>query len=134
MKSLWGTGLLAVALCACGSDVITPPPPPPPNTGVTSIAVTVSSNAAMPRSGSAYLTVTVFRPNTIVEPIELSVDGLGSGVTAVFAPATIPASANTSALTLSAGPSAATGTYFATLTARAGSLASAIQLLVTVNP
>ena len=132
MRILHRSALLVVMVCGCGSEAITPPPPPP--FGVSAISVAVSSNAAMPRSGSAYLTVTVQRPNSLVAPIELSVDGLGSGVVAVFAPATIPESANTSALTLSAGPSAATGTYFATLTARAGSLASSIQLLVTVNP
>ena len=134
MKTLWGTGLLLVVLaCGCGQEAITPPPPPPPPGGPV-ISVMVSSNAAMPRSGSAYLTVTVLRPNSFFGPIELSITGLGQGVTAEFVPATLPETSNNSALTLSAGPSAATGTYFATLTARAGSLASSIQLLVTVNP
>jgi len=132
MRTVRGAALLVVLACGCGQDAVTPPPPPP--FGVSAISVAVSSNAAMPRSGSAYLTVTVQRPASFMAPVELSLSGLGSGVTAEFAPATIPESANTSALTLSASPLAATGTFFATLEARGGTLAASIQLLVTVNP
>lgn len=133
MKILLRATVLVATLSGCGSDDLVLPPPPPPF-GVTAISVAVSSNAAMPRSGSAHLTVTVQRPASLTAPIELSLSGLGSGVSAMFAPATIPESANTSALTLSAGPSAATGTYFVTLVAKAGSMAASMQLLVTVAP
>lgn len=132
MKTLLRATVLVATLGGCGDTEVLLPPPPP--FGVTAISVAVSSNAAIPRSGSAYLTVTVQRPASFVAPVDLSISDLGSGVSATFEPATIPESANTSALTLSASPLAPTGTYFVTLVARAGSMASSMQFLVSVTP
>jgi hypothetical protein len=132
MKTLLRATVLLATLGGCAGDAISLPPPPP--NGISALSVAVSSNAAMQRSGSAHLTVTVQRPGSFVAPVELSVSGLGTGVSATFAPATILESANTSVLTLTASPSAATGTYFVTLEARAGSKASSMRFLVSVTP
>ena len=131
MKALPGTALLAATLLGCGSDAITPPPPPP---GTAAISVAVSSNAVLQRSGSANLVVTVHRPATFLTPVDLSISGLGPGVTAEFAPASLSETTSTSTLTLAASAAAATGTFFTTLVAQGGSNGSSIQLLVTVSP
>lgn len=134
MRASLGAALLAVTLYGCGSDVTVPPPPPPHSAGPP-IMVAVSSNASLRRSGSAQVTVTVARNMTSIVPVDLNISGLSSGITAAFEPASVPATATTSILTLSAGAAAPTGTVFATLCGNApGVSGSCTQLLVTVSP
>jgi len=133
MRKLLGTGLLATLLSACGGyDAIMPPPGlgPAPTIGVG------VSGAATPHRGSTdQVTVTVSRSSTFTGSIDLSAEGLPAGVTAAFAPATVPGGSTTSTLTLTATTTAALGTVNATVRAHATGLTDAtVPLVVTVAP
>jgi len=128
-----GSALLMVMVVGCGSEaVVVPPPPPHPGGPHLSIA---ASNTAMQRGGSAQVTVVALLFSSVRAPVDLSITGLGSGVTASFEPASIPVTSTTSTLTLAAGTAASAGTFFATLCGLAPGIAgSCTQLQVTITP
>lgn len=134
MKNLLRATLLIASVGACGdTETLLPPPPPPPGAPV--IQVSVSTNAILQRGASTQVTVTVLRQYIPNGPIDLGITGLGTGLSAFFAPASVPEGSSTSTLTLRADSTAATGTFFATLGAQAPGVGGAsVRLLVSVTP
>ncbi len=126
-------GLLAVLLAGCGgNDAIMPPPGVGP---APAIGVGVLGAASLPRGSTAELTVTVARLAGFTGAITLSAEGLPAGVTAAFAPATVPGSSTTSTLALTASASATVGTVVATVRAKATGVTDATsQVVIGVTP
>lgn len=75
-------------------------------------------------------TITVAKSAGFSGAVELSASGLPNGVTAVFAP---PSTSSTSALTLTASSSAATGLSSVTITGKSGGVTHTTTLSLTVN-
>jgi cellulose 1,4-beta-cellobiosidase len=75
-------------------------------------------------------TITVAKSAGFSGAVELSASGLPSGVTAVFAP---PSTSSTSALTLTASSSAATGLSSVTITGKSGAVTHTTTVSLTVN-
>ncbi|HEV8195926.1 MAG TPA: hypothetical protein VGP87_04730 [Gemmatimonadales bacterium] len=134
MRSALIGGLLVALLAACdnNSAIIMPPPG---SVVMPSIGVGVSGGANITRNAASEVTVTVFRLSGAATAIDLSVEGLPAGVTAVFAPASVPATSTTSTLTLSASASATLGTVVAVVRAKTtGAVDATTQLVVGVAP
>jgi subtilase family serine protease len=100
-----------------------------PQPGFTLSASPDSLTLLQGASGSTTLTITPV--NGFSGSVNLSASGLPSGVSAVFG--TNPATA-TSALTLSASGTAATGTFALTVTGTSGTLNSKTMVTLTVSP
>jgi hypothetical protein len=127
-------GLLVALLAACdtnsGSIM-----PPPGSVVMPSIGVGVTGGANITRNADSEVTVTVFRLSGPASAIDLSIEGLPAGVTAVFAPESVPAGSTTSTLTLSATANATLGTVVAVVRAKAtGAVDATTQLVIGVAP
>lgn len=126
------TALLAsvVALgagCSGGSDDPTEPGTPEISITAGSSAITVEPNS----SGTVQLTVG--RSGSFTGAVNLAAEGLPTGVTATFAPASLT-SGTTSVLTVAAGENAATGTSNFTVRATGqGVTAKSVQIALTVS-
>jgi pseudomonalisin len=100
-----------------------------PTFALTASAASVSLAAGSSKS----LTLTTTPNSTFNAAITFSITGLPSGVTAVFAPASLAApGAGSSILQLSAANSAAAGVYSATVSAISGSISQQKTLSITV--
>lgn len=122
--------LVAVALttAACPGDENSPPSP--------AIAMALStSSVSLAQGANQTITVTITRTN-FTQAVALTIEGLPTGVTAAFAPASVPDGTGSSALTLTAAASAAPGS--ATLTVKAAGTgiteqSATIALTITVT-
>jgi hypothetical protein len=77
--------------------------------------------------------VTVSRTGGYTGTIDVSAEGLPTGVSAAFVPATVPANSTASVLTLQASATATLGTANATVRARAAGVGDAtVQLTIVV--
>ncbi|MEO8334284.1 MAG: hypothetical protein ABI664_04895 [bacterium] len=105
------TLLAAGAACSSGTDVVVVPP-------VTStITLSLGSAAGSVTAGSTgTFTVSAVRTGTFTGPIDLSVEGLPSGVTAAVSPAQLTGTTTSATVTLTAAASAAASA--STLTVR----------------
>ena len=112
--------LATFAMAACGDDGNAPPPP----TG--SVAITVAP-ASLPitQGQTGTLTVTLARTAPFAGPVDLTIESAQAGITGAFAPATIPAAATTSAVTVSVVGTVAPGDYPVTVRAKATGLTDA---------
>lgn len=135
MQKILRFGWVALLLPACygtSDNIVIPPPGVGP---LPTIGVLVTGSANITRGSAAQVGVTVSRSATFSGPIDLSVEGLPAGVTASFAPATVPGGSTASTLTLSATTTAALGTVFAAVRAKATGLNDAVvQLVIAVSP
>jgi len=113
--------LLALALvvgAGCGSDDNGPTEPPTGGTG--SINFTLSpTSKTLAQGESGTITLALTRSGGFSGAVELSLEGAPAGVTGTFSPATIPAGATGSTLTLVAAADAAPGTHNLTVRAKA---------------
>ena len=92
------------------------------------------SSLVVRRGESGTATITVARNGGFIGGVELTAEGVPDGVTASFAPATIPDGATMSTITLAVGSSTATGSFPLTVRVRAQGLADQIiVLLLTVQ-
>jgi uncharacterized membrane protein len=97
---------------------------------------TLSSPATVQvlRGGSTPLTITTAPVSGFSAAVALSVTGLPAGVTATFAPTSIPApGSGTSTLTLAASSAAKAGNYTITVTAVGSGITHTAPLIVTVK-
>ena len=120
--------LALVAACSGSSDS-----PPTGTTPTIIVAVGTLATVASP-STPASVPITVVRSGGFTGAVVLTAEGLPTGVTAAFAPATLAAGATTSMLTLTLGPTAVAGT--ATVTVRAsgsGVTASTVTISFTAS-
>ena len=103
------TGFLALASCqGSDSNIVTPP------TG--SIALTLTgTNVTVAQGASGTMAVTLTRIGGYTGAVDLTVEGAPTGVTAAFAPATIPAGATTSTLSVAVSSAVAAGSYTLTI-------------------
>jgi hypothetical protein len=95
------------------------------------------SNLSVTQGGSGNSTCTVTSSGGFSSAVSLSCAGLPAGVTCGYNPASVTPPANgsaTSALTVSASPSAATGTFSFQAQGVGGSLTRTFNMSVTVNP
>lgn len=113
----------ALVLAACAA----PPTPPGVQVGLDTASV------AVVRGTTADVQVTLTRLGGAADPVELSVDGLPSGVDATFSPATLDGGTLTSTLTISADPAAAEGVTALTVEATSGSLSDDAALSLAVE-
>ena len=92
-----------------------------------------STTLSVLQNGSANTRVTTAALNGFSAPVTLSATGTPSGVTAVFAPAGIPApGAGSSTLTFTASANAAPGVYTIVVTAAGGSLTRTVNIQLTI--
>ncbi len=91
-----------------------------------------TTNLTLTQGTSVSTQVNLNRSGGLADGVNFSVDGLPSGLTAVFTPN--PATGSTSSLTFSASASCTPGTYALNLQGAAGSLQHATLLNVTVSP
>ena len=128
--ALLGAGLIA----ACGGDPISPPPPPP---GPPAASISVSADpVSVEQGGVGTATVTVGRTNT-TGAIELTVEGLPTGVTATFDPETVANPGTTSTLRLEAEAGVRVRSHDLTIRARTAGVEDAtvaVVLTVTADP
>lgn len=120
--------LASVAACSGTSDL-----PPTGTTPTIIVAVGTLATVASP-STPASVPITVLRSGGFTGAVVLTAEGLPTGVTAAFTPATLAAGATTSVLTLTLGPTAVAGT--ATVTVRAsgsGVTASTVTISFTAS-
>lgn len=125
--------LLLLAALACGDDDGNAPPPP---TGGITVAVDSASRTVAP-GGTATIGVTITRTTPFAGPVALSVESAQAGITGTFAPDTIGASATTSTLTVTAGPTVAAGAYPITIRAKGAGITdqtATATINVTANP
>jgi len=111
---------------------ITPPPPPPPDF---SLAASPSS-VTVEQGNSGSSTITATSLNGFNSPIELTVAGQPSGVTATLDPTSVTPPADGSAdstLTIQVGSSATPGTYTLTVTGMTRLLDHSIIITLTVT-
>lgn len=95
------------------------------------------SSLAVVQGASGTDSITVGSVGAFSAPVNLSVAGLPSGVSASFAPASVTPPQNgsaTSTLTLTAASTAATGSATITVTASSGTLVHTATFNLTVNP
>ena len=92
------------------------------------------SSLVVRRGESGTATITIARNGGFTGGVELSAEGVPNGVTASFAPATIPDGATMTTITLAVGSSAETGSFPITVRVRAQGLADQIIVfLLTVQ-
>lgn len=117
------TSVLALAACS-GKKSPTGNPTPTASIGISAGAPTLSLDQGA--TGAASLTVsrTNFTGN-----VTLTAEGLPTGVTATFAPATVASGSTTSSLSLAIGAAAATGTSTVTVRARGTGVSDATTTL-----
>lgn len=97
-----------------------------------SMALNPASVSLKP-GGTATVTVNLNRVGGFADPVELSIEGLPTGVTATFDPS--PATANAATLTLTAAANAATGAYPAiTVRGSGGGKNKTATLSLTIAP
>ncbi|HEU5340656.1 SMP-30/gluconolactonase/LRE family protein [Edaphobacter sp.] len=96
-----------------------------------SIAAAPSSQTAVPGNSATY-TTTIGALNGFTNTVNLSVNGLPTGATASFNPASISASGS-STLTVSTATTTPTGTYTLTITGTDGSLSRSTTITLVVN-
>jgi|GEM_PF-2980845 len=133
-KATWRLPLLALALvlgAGCGDDE---GPTEPPGTISVNFALSPTSVSLVPGERDS-ATITLTRGNGFNGAVALSLEGAPAGVTATFSPATIPAGATTSTLTLSAAADAEMGSYQLTVRARADGMSDRTATLsLTISP
>lgn len=95
-----------VIACSGGGDTGAVVPPPTPTISVSASASIVSASTAAP----GVLNISVTRGGGYTGAVGLSVDGLPTGVTASFNPASLPNGTTVSVLTLTAGATAVAAT------------------------
>lgn len=123
--ALGAIGLLTAI--ACGDD---------DGSGPTfSIAVTASpTSLALDPGGTGTVTVTLVRNGGFTDPVNVTVEGLPTGVTATVQPAQLTGATTQATVTVTVANSVAPGTYPATVRASAtGVGASTTQYTLTVN-
>lgn len=119
-------GGLLLAGCPSEDDGGTEPTP--------TIAVSIGGAIIVVQGQTGSSTVTITRGGGFDGAVTLAATGLPTGVTAGFNPATIPTGGTTSTLTLTAAPTAATGTASFSVTANGGTnLTATTSGSVTVN-
>ena len=93
-----------------------------------------TSTVSLVRAGNVPVTVAVTTPAGFGSAVTLSVNGLPSGVTASFAPASLPApGSGSSTLTFSASNTATVGTATVTITAAGGGQTKTTTVSLTVT-
>jgi alpha-tubulin suppressor-like RCC1 family protein len=120
---------------ACGSDGGTTNTPVTPTVPETITVAVSPASLGLTVGQSGTTTVTVSRGGGFAGAVALSAEGMPAGVTASFAPASVPSGSTTSTLTVDVGAAAAPGSY--TLTIRGvgpGVGASTAALALTVSP
>jgi uncharacterized membrane protein len=101
--------------------------PPPPDFTLSASP----SNLTVNRGASGASTITITRTGGFTSSVALSASGLPSGVTATFNPAST--TGGSSALTLAASSTAATGMTSVTINGSGGGLTRGATLILTVN-
>ncbi len=129
--------LLAFAAACSGGDKIIPPTAAGSDSSggdVGSIGITVASAAlSIARGSSGTVAISLMRGTPFLGIVNLTIEGLPTGVTAAFAPAEMSIGVTQSALTVQPGANAAAGAFTLTIRARAPGLADATQsVAVTV--
>ena len=137
-KATWRLPLLALALvlgAGCGDDE---GPTDPPGGGSGSLDFALSSTSVSLVQGERdSTTITLTRGDGFNGAVALSIEGAPDGVTAIFSPATIPADATTSTLTLSAAADAETGSHQLTVRAHADGVSdrtATLSLTISAPP
>ena len=133
LRAIASLGLAAVAACGGGGDGGTSPPPP-----VQGFAVSLSaSSLSVEQGASGSITATVTRTGGFTGAVEVSAEGLPSGVTATLTPSTIGSGTTTGSLAVAVGASVPAGSYNFTIRAKASGLADqtfTASLTVTAKP
>jgi hypothetical protein len=131
MRQALRRGLLALIIAAPAGCK------PPPFTGVgpsPGIGVMVGSGANLSVGSTTQVQVTVARTGGYTGTIDVSIEGLPTGISAAFVPATVPANSTASVLTLRASATAALGIVNATVRGHADGVGDAtVQLVITVT-
>ena len=128
--------LLTAFLAACGGGGdggTTNPPPAPGDFGLTLSSTTLS----VVQGGTSTLTASVARTGSFTGTVDVSAEGLPTGVSASFNPATVGAGVTSTVLTVTAAASVAPGNYTFTIRGRATGLADKTgqaTLTVTAAP
>ena len=129
--------LLTLALvvgAGCGGDDHGPTDPSVGGTGSINFTLSATSKTLV-QGESGTITLTLTRSRSFSGAVELSLEGAPAGVTGTFSPATIPAGATTSTLTLSAKANAAPGTHNLTVRAKAAGVSGKTATLsLTISP
>jgi len=117
----------AVLSSACGDDDAVSPTP-------SAVAVQLGqANATITRGGTITVPITLSRTN-FTGAVNLVAEGLPTGVTATFSPASVTGSSTSSTVTLAASSTATTGTANVTIRASgSGVTTSTVTLPLTVN-
>ncbi|MGZ4826046.1 MAG: DUF4082 domain-containing protein [Terriglobales bacterium] len=103
--------------------------PPPPD-----FAISAPATATLPVNGSTAVTVTSTVTNGFSAPVSFSLSGLPTGVSAGFAPSSLPApGSGTSTLTFNANGTALAGTYPLTISGTSGAVLHPVALSLTVT-
>lgn len=125
MRKLLASLAAATLLAGCSGDDNNPTQPPQ------SITLAVSSSTPTIAAGGspASVNISVTRSTGFSGTIALTAEGLPTGVTASFAPATIPSDGTTSVMTLTAVAAVPPGNTTFTVRAKGGSAADATQSL-----
>ena len=123
--------------CALGSACQAAPaqgsPPAAPLSPAADFAVAATpASASAARGTKATYTLSIAGQNGFDGAVSLAVSGLPAGVTAAFAPASVPASGS-SALTVSAADETPAGSYTLTVHGTSGSLVHTTSLTLTIT-
>ncbi len=125
--------LFASALAACGGGSDTPTNPIPKG-----FAVSLSANSLSVQQGaSGSITATIARTGDFTGTVNLSVEGLPTGITASFSPSAITSSTTSTTLSVAAASSVAPGPYTFTIRGQATGLTdqtATVSVTVTAAP
>ncbi len=122
LRSILALSVFTVLAACGGSDDPTPPPTPTPGT----LAVAVASGTGSAVTGtSATVAVNITRGGSFTGAVALAAEGVPTGVTATFTPASLPTGTTSSSLALAVAANAAAGTYPITIRATGASVTAA---------
>src|SRR6267143_5906159 len=131
ISELLATLALSVALTACGGSSQQPPPPPMPDFSLS--ASPVSASAVIGNTTSS-VTVSVASHNGFSGSVDITLQGLPSGVNASPGSSFAVQSGGSQAVTFSVSGTAAIGIFQLTVSGTSGVISHSAQILLTTEP
>jgi hypothetical protein len=131
ISELLATLALSVALTACGGSSQQPPPPPVPDFSLS--ASPVSASAVIGNTTSA-VTVSVASHNGFSGSVDITLQGLPSGVNASPGSSFAVQSGGSQAVTFSVSGTAAIGIFQLAVSGTSGVISHSAQILLTTEP